>query len=399
MFYNNFLSFFFTFVLLNFNAVLLFSTLHVKLQPEVVNIESIRMKRFYLLLTAIALVFTAMAGHEPENKHQKAQEEEAFDPTETIMHHISDAHYWHLFDKVDKETGETHPVSIPLPVIVYNNGHLDIFMSSGFHHGEETVTKGDREYALYHNKIYDVSGTGLVLDENHHPENSAPLDFSITKNVTSMMISAALLLLIFIPMARKYKKGNLVPKGMQAIMEPIVLFIKDDVAIPNIGEKKYKKYMPYLLTVFFFIWFNNLLGLFPTGANLTGNIAFTITLAVFTGLITNFSGNKQYWRHVFATPGVPFWLLPIMIPVEIMSILAKPFALMVRLFANMLAGHIIVLSLISLIFIFKTVWMSPVSVAFVLFMDVLELLVGILQAYIFTILSALFIGLAVQEHH
>jgi len=164
------------------------------------------------------------------------------------------------------------------------------------------------------------------------------------------------------------------------------------------------RYTPYLLTVFFFILINNLIGIvpfFPFGSNLTGNIAVTLTLAVFTMIIVNFSGNKGYWRHVFATPGVPIWLLPIMIPVEIIGILAKPFALMVRLFANITAGHIVVLSLVSLIFIFKSLMLSPVSIAFVIFMDVLELLVAALQAYIFTLLTALFIGMAVQEaeHH
>ena len=202
-------------------------------------------------------------------------------------------------------------------------------------------------------------------------------------------------------MARKYKKGNLVPSGLQGFLEPIVLFIKEDIAIPNIGEHKFHRFLPYLLTVFFFIWINNMLGLvpfFPGGANLTGNIAVTMTLAVFTLIITNTSGSKTYWGHVFAPP-VPKWLWFIMIPVEMIGVLSKPFALMIRLFANITAGHIIVLSLVSLIFIFKTVWISPASIVFVLFMDVLELLVAILQAYIFTLLSALFIGLAVHEHH
>ena len=183
-------------------------------------------------------------------------------------------------------------------------------------------------------------------------------------------------------------------------MEPLVLFVRDDIAVPNIG-KKADKFLPYLLTVFFFIWINNLIGLvpfFPGSANLTGNISFTVTLALITFLITNFNGNKDYWKHIFATPGVPVWLAPIMIPVEIMGILAKPIALLIRLFANITAGHIIILSLISLIFIFKSVAIAPVSVGFVLFMNVLELLVAAIQAYIFTLLSALFIGMAVEEH-
>jgi len=365
------------------------------------------MKKATLLFSLLILAFLSFA-QEHEHSHQQAKNnKEDFNPTPLIMHHINDSHTWHLFDITDKETGEEHPVSVPLPVILICNGHFDVFMSSEFEHGHKTVKRGDREYILYHDKIYLAQNGKLQFDEEHtgeeaHPVNIKPLDLSITKNVAAMMFSAIVLLLVFIPMARMYKNGkSLVPRGIQGFLEPIVLFVVEDIAIPNIGEKHYKKYVPYLLTVFFFIWFNNLLGLVPIlpgGANVTGNIAVTMTLAVFTGLITGVSGNKAYWADIF-TPHVPFWLWPIMIPVEIMSVLSKPFALMIRLFANITAGHIIALSLVSLIFIFRTVWMAPVSTAFVLFMDVLELLVGILQAYIFTLLSALFIGLAVQEHH
>jgi len=190
---------------------------------------------------------------------------------------------------------------------------------------------------------------------------------------------------------------------MQSFLEPVILFIRDDIAISNIGKYKYEKYMPYLLTVFFFILINNIMGLVPFpppfGANVTGNIAITLVLAVFTFLITQFSGNKQYWKHIFAMPGMPTWLLPIMIPVEIIGMFTKPFALTIRLFANITAGHIIILSLISLIFIFKSLIMAPVSILLVLFMNCLEVFVAFLQAYVFTLLSALFIGMAVEEHH
>lgn len=362
------------------------------------------MKRVILLLSAIFIVNLLWANdHTVTETHDEtpANTEKKFDPTSVIMHHISDAHDWHLFDKVDKETGELHPVSIPLPVILIYNNHLDVFMSSAFHHGESTVKKGNREYALFHNKIYAVIAEGLQFDEHHHPINPKPYDFSITKNVASLFFSAILLLLVFIPMARKYKKGHLVPSGLQGFLEPIVLFIKEDIAIPNIGEHKFNRFLPYLLTVFFFIWFNNMLGLIPFlpgGANLTGNIAVTFTLAFFTLVITNFSGSKTYWGHILLPP-VPKWLWFIMIPVELIGVLSKPFALMIRLFANITAGHIIVLSLVSLIFIFKSAYLGFVSVPMVLFMDLLELMVAILQAYIFTLLSALFIGLAVKEHH
>ncbi len=360
------------------------------------------MKRVFSLLVALCFVVVLSANeeHSPQESPNNHAEEE-FDPSEVIMHHISDAHSWDLFERTNKETGELQPVSMPLPVILFCNGKLDVFMSSEFHHGESHVKKGDREYILYENKIYLANNGELQLNDEHQPINLKPVDLSITKNVFAMLVSAILMLLIFISMARMYSNKKSAPRGIQGFLEPIVLFIVDDIAKPNIGEHKYKKYLPYLLTVFFFIWINNLLGLvpfLPGGANVMGNIAVTFTLAAFSMILINFSGNKTYWGHIFAPP-IPIWLYPVMIPVEIIGVLSKPFALMIRLFANIMAGHIIALSLVSLIFIFKTVWMSPVSIAFVIFMDILELLVAILQAYIFTLLSAIFIGMAVQEHH
>ncbi|MCK7542225.1 MAG: F0F1 ATP synthase subunit A [Marinilabiliales bacterium] len=246
----------------------------------------------------------------------------------------------------------------------------------------------------------------MRVDGDGHPDGTKPpLDFSITKAIFGMFVAAVILLWLMIAMARSYKKSGIsAPKGLQGFFEPIILFIRDDIAIPNIGEHKYAKYMPYLLTVFFFILVNNLLGLvpiFPFGANVTGNVNVTFVLALFTFLITQFSGNRSHWRHVFAAPGVPVWLLPIMIPIEVIGLFSKPFALMIRLFANITAGHIIVLSLVSLIFIFKSVAVAPVSIFFVLFMYCIELLVAFLQAYVFTLLSALFIGMATAEaeHH
>jgi F-type H+-transporting ATPase subunit a len=223
--------------------------------------------------------------------------------------------------------------------------------------------------------------------------------------VASLFLSVALLMIIFFSIAGAYKKNRgRAPKGIQSFFEPIVIFIRDDIARSTIvgndknGRPKYEKYLPFLLTVFFFIWFNNLLGLFPGGANLTGNIAVTMVLALITLLITLFSSNKYYWQHIFATPGVPKWLLPIMVPVEIIGIFTKPFSLMIRLFANITAGHIIILSLFGLIFIFRSFAVGPISVAFATFMSFIELLVAILQAYIFTLLSAMYIGSAVEGH-
>jgi len=327
-----------------------------------------------------SLTLTAAAGADQK-------EGDSFNAVEVIMHHIADAHEFHILDYTDAE-GVEHPVSLPLPVILYTNGKLDVFMSSEFDHGHADVIKGSHTYRLDHGHIIELGG-------------GHPYDFSITKNVFSMFLSIIILLLIFVGIGRSYRHNNKEPRGLASFMEPLVLFVRDDIAVPNIGEKKADKFLPYLLTVFFFIWINNLLGLipfFPGSANLTGNISFTITLAFITFLITNLNGNKEYWKHIVATPGVPFWLAPIMIPVEVMGILAKPIALLIRLFANITAGHIIILSLISLIFIFKTIAIAPVSVGFVLFMNVLELLVAALQAYIFTLLSSLFIGMAVAEH-
>jgi F-type H+-transporting ATPase subunit a len=219
-----------------------------------------------------------------------------------------------------------------------------------------------------------------------------------------MLFAALIGLWLFLSLSRSYKKTGIShPKGIQGFLEPIILFVRDDIAVPNIGSHKYMRYMPYLLSVFFFILINNVMGLIPFpppfGANVTGNIAVTMTLALFTFVIIQINGTKTYWKHIFATPGVPVWLLPIMIPVEFIGMIAKPFALMIRLFANITGGHIIVLSLVAIIFIFKSLVVAPVSILFVIFMNCLELLVAFLQAYVFTLLSALFIGLAVEEHH
>jgi F-type H+-transporting ATPase subunit a len=300
-----------------------------------------------------------------------------------IAHHISDSHDWHF-----ATIGHTH-ITLPLPIIIYSPERgLDVFSSSKFY---------DQE----HNK---VPYNGYILDEHEHiraeDEGRTFYDFSITKNVASMFISVILLFAVFLTVAGKYKNNpNSAPKGIQSFFEPIILFVRDDIAKQNIPHGKHIRFMPYLLSIFFFIWFNNILGLLPGGANLTGNISVTFVLAIFTFLVTNFSGNKNYWAHIFATPGVPWWLLWIMIPVEVIGIFVKPFSLMIRLFANITAGHIIILSILGLIFIFQSVAVGPISVLFATFMNFLELLVAFLQAYVFTLLSAIYFGGAVDEHH
>ncbi|ATA74824.1 F0F1 ATP synthase subunit A [Capnocytophaga canis] len=350
-------------------------------------------QKFVLFL----LFFIPFQGFSSDANKDK---EEAFDPVSMIMHHISNSHEFHITDFQGKS------ISMPLPVILWTDNGLITFMSSEFHHdndGKVVVEKKGMKFARFHEVIHYTNPDGsLSFDKDGHVTNTRPLNFSITKNVFSMILVSILLLAIFIPMAKSYKKNPKAPKGMAGFLEPLVLFVRDDIAIPQIGEEKYARYMPYLLTIFFLIWFGNLFGLipfFPFASTLTNDILFTGFLAIITFFVTVFSSNKNYWKHIFATPGVPFWLLPIMIPVEILGMFTKPFALMVRLFANITAGHIIILSLISLIFIFKTVWVSPVSIAFALFINVLELLVAALQAYVFTLLSALFIGQAVEEHH
>src|SRR5690606_36533171 len=249
------------------------------------------------------------------------------------------------------------------------------------------------------------SGSSISLETNEKGEsiitNPKPLNFSITKNIFTILLSSTILAVLFLSVASAYRKREgKAPKGFQSFVEPIILFVRDDIAKPNLGYK-YERYMPYLLTVFFFIWFNNMFGLVPFlqgGANVTGNIAVTFVLAIITFLITAFSGNRYYWAHVFK-PNVPWWLYPLMVPVEILGLFTKPFALMIRLFANITAGHILVLSLLGLIFVFNTVAIAPVSIAFAVFIGLIELLVAFIQAFIFTILSALFIGLAIEEHH
>jgi F-type H+-transporting ATPase subunit a len=328
-----------------------------------------------------------VAAHAEGESHGAKHGAEKFEPTKVIMEHIADSHMWHLW-------GHT---SLPLPVIVYTPSGLDVFSSGNFHHGEHDYTSAKNTYRLVEDKVKIVGADGHV-DE---AASAKLLDFSITKNVAAMFVAIALILIVFLSVAGSYKKrAGKGPRGLQSFIEPIIIFVRDDIAKPNIGHN-YAKFMPYLLTVFFFIWFNNVLGLvpiFPGGANVTGNISLTFVLSFFTMIIVNINGNKNYWKHIFL-PNVPFWLWPLMVIVEVIGVVSKPFALMIRLFANITAGHIIVLSLISLIFIFETVAMAPVSIAFVLFMDVLELLVAFLQAFIFTLLTALFIGMAVEEHH
>ena len=333
-------------------------------------------------------------------KEHKQKKAESFNPGDMIMEHVVDNHEWHIL-----EIGHFE-LTVPLPVILYYDGKLYTFCSSRFHNEEHA----------YQGFSLPEAGPdkGKIVRTSAIPAEPKVYDFSITKTVLAIMISALLMLLIFISIARAYANNrNKAPKGIQSMLEPLIIFIRDDIAKSSIGEKKYEKYMPYLLTIFFFIFLNNILGLipiFPGGANVTGNIAVTMVMAVFTFILTTVNGNKHYWVDIVNTPGVPWWLklpLPLMPIVEIIGIITKPFVLMVRLFANITAGHIIALGFISLIFIFGAMnaalgyGVSVVSVAFMIFMNLLELLVAFIQAYVFTLLSALYFGLATiePEHH
>lgn len=335
----------------------------------------------------------------------RAEEGEGFEPGSMIIGHVTDAHTWHLFDYKSSD-GTEHAVAIPLPVILVNNGHVDIFSSARFHHGHADY-KGYRLVGggVTKEEIVCVDEAGNVLEQK-------PLDLSITKTAAAIMIAVVLLIVIvFVTRAGYKKRPNQAPQGLQSLVEMLVVFVRDSIARPIIGEKKYRKYLPYLLTLFFFIFFCNILGLipfFPAGANITGNIAVTAILAIITFFITNISGNRHYWIDIFNTPGVPAWLkiFPLMPVVELVGVFTKPIVLMVRLFANMIAGHIIILGFIVIIFILSNLFgavvggaVSVVSVFFSVFISLLECLVAYIQAFVFTMLTALYIGMAVHEPH
>ena len=335
------------------------------------------------------------APEEPDHLVEQAEKEQAEHGEDAIEEEISETIDHHLLD----EHGFTlvHGVSFPLPVILIDEG-LHVFMSSAFHHGESVAESNGKFYALYHSKIYrtDANGT-LEFDAHHHPTNVQPLDLSITKSVLAIILMAVLLIVLMRGAAKTYEKGP-IPTGFGRFLEPLVIFIRDEIAIPNIGEKHYKRYMNYLLTIFFFVWFMNLAGLLPLGLNVTGNIAVTFALAILTFIITQFTANKNYWGHIFWMPGVPVPMKILLAPIELLGIFIKPFALMIRLYANIKAGHVVLMSLIGLMFVFQNWGAKGAFFGLTFLLSLLELLVAALQAYIFTMLSALYFGAAVEEH-
>lgn len=352
--------------------------------------------KFLAVLVFSLMSYVVVAEHH-EEKVDGGQINTPEEIKEYISHHLQDSHDFTLY--TDGATG--NHVGFPLPVIIWDEG-LHIFMSSAFHHGEEVVESNGKYYVLFHGKIYRTEADGVVhMDDHHHAANVRPLDFSITKSAFGMFLVMFLMFLGFGSLARGYKKGP-IPTGMGRVLEPLVIYVRDEIARPNIGEKKYRKFMGFLLTVFFFIWISNLLGLTPLGFNITGQIAVTVCLALFTFFIVQFSANKSYWGHIFWMPGVPVPMKIILAPIEVLGMLTKPFSLLIRLFANMTAGHFVLMSLIALMITMKATF-GPVAstgmaVLLATFIFMIELLVAFLQAFIFTMLSSLFIGMAVEEH-
>lgn len=344
------------------------------------SVFSTILRRIPVLCALFILVFSVARGQHGEPETALAEEtetEEKFNASEVILHHVVDDHVWHVFDG--------HYGTIHLPIIIYGPNGLETFSSSHFY---------DEHHKPVEYNGYKLDGHHIVVVST----GEHVLDLSITKNVAMLLINAVLMMVILLAVARGYKKNaGKAPSGIQSFFEPIIIFIRDEVVKPNIGHR-YEKFLPYLLTLFFFILFGNLLGLLPGAGNLTGNIAVTLVLAVLTFIITNVNGNKGYWSHIFWTPGLPWWMRFVILPVEIIGIFTKPISLTVRLFVAITAGHIVILALIALTFIFGSIWVGLGSSILVLFISLIELLVAGIQAYVFTLFTALYIGMAIADH-
>jgi F-type H+-transporting ATPase subunit a len=369
---------------------------------------------FIMATFVVCLPFTSFANPETDTTstqtvatHEvaKSAHEEHAEPTDVrskiqafISHHVLDSHEFSFAQ--DNETGVNY--GFALPVILWDNG-FQIFSSSKFEHGEAVAESNGNFYKINHHdgKIYKTDAAGTITEDEKtgFVTNVRPLDLSITKSVLSIMIAALLMFVLFTGLAKSYSKNGGIASGVGRIFEPVVLYIRDEIAIPNIGEKHYKRYMSYLLTIFFFVLFLNIFGLMPFGINVTGNLTITFSLAILTFLITNFTANKNYWGHIFWMPGVPKVMRIVLAPIELLGVFIKPFSLMIRLYANIFAGHIVLMSIIGLMFIFKSWLGSSLSFGLSFALSILEILVAFLQAYIFTMLSALYFGAAVEEHH
>ncbi|WP_185858587.1 F0F1 ATP synthase subunit A [Blattabacterium cuenoti] len=329
-----------------------------------------------------------------EKKHEKTNNHRnKINIDHTIFNHINDSHEWHIAGTYD------HGIVFSLPVFLWNrnNNGLEIFFSSRFSCKKKVVIGKHGYYKMFNGRIYTTNSRGtLYLDKKGIPKNDKPLDFSITKNVISLFISFFLLCYIFIRMKYSYE-NNQTKWNLGILMEFLIVFIRDEIAIPNMGNK-YKIYLPFLLTSFFFILTNNLMGMIPGFPNITGNINITFVLATATFLITNINATKSYWKHTFCMTGVPVGIKFLLAPIEFLGIFIRPLTLCIRLFANITAGHIIILSFICLIFIFKNFFIAGFSIIFGFFISLLEIMVAFLQAFIFTTLSALLIGMSVKNY-
>ena len=378
-----------------------------------------RLSILFVVFPLLAFMFAACSS----------PEKETIDSGSIIIGHVTDSHTWHICDYKSKD-GTEHAVAINLPIILIDDGHLEVFSSKRFHHGHAVyqgknhtyaliggglekeeivcVEKADFEKPPYIAEPVEV-GEELYLKLKDDEGNVLkPIDISITKTAAAIIIAVTLLIIIILASAKKYKVRNGAPHGMQSLIELLVLHVRDGIVEPILGHNT-RRFLPYLLTLFFFIFFCNILGLipiFPAGANITGNIAVTAILALITFIITNFNGNKHYWKDIFNTPGVPAWLkiFPLMPVVELVGVFTKPIVLMIRLFANMTAGHIVILGFVVIIFILSNTLgmavggaVSVVSVVFAVFISLLECLVAYIQAFVFTMLSALYISMAVEE--
>ena len=365
----------------------------------------------FLIIVAIALFsisgFALDTDKKDENSNDGGRINTKIDVKKYILHHLQDSHDFSLWSYTNDSNERKH-FGFPLPVILWSSEGLVTFMSSEFHHNDDghvIVEKNGLKFAKIHSKIYelDKGASTANFDADHHATNAHKvLDFSITKSVFGILLVGLLMLFWFSKLARQYKTKK-VPTGFGRILEPLVLYVRDEIARPNIGDKHYRRFTGYLLTVFFFIWVLNLFGLTPLGFNVTGQIAVTACLAIFTLVIYTFSAKKDYWGHVLWMPGIPVFVRPILAIIEIAGhFLIKPFSLLVRLFANITAGHVVLMSLIAIMFTLKNeigvVGATGLSFALSFLIILIEVLVAFLQAYIFTMLSALFIGMAVEEH-
>ena len=384
------------------------------------------LKRNCTLVLFTLLAATSFASHDTIAAHQatteshsdKEEHGQKFNAGEMIIHHITDAHEIHFFTLHEGKANESH-YSIYLPIILKDETGIKCFSASHFYHNKREIVQGEKHlhyyehdgYILFGEKIYKAENTSsIVFGKDGKISNASVLDLSPTKSVVGMFITILILLGLFGSAARKYNKNpNMAPNGIQGLLEPLVIFIRDEVVIPAIGPKHAHRFMPFLLTTFFFIWVANLLGMIPVigGFNIMGTLGVTLVLASVVFIITTVNGKGFYWTHIMWPHGVPFLVKLILVPIEIIGIFMKPLVLMIRLTANMTAGHIIFLALTALIFIFGQgsavagYSVGAGSVLFMVFMYFIELLVAFLQAYVFTLLAASYFGAALEEpqHH